>query len=105
MRTQNIPEYITKVFKLYFWNSPEQRKFGPRQTLWQKSMKHKWPTVDLFFYTSNETHLWYFEETVFGISNFWKGASRIPLDSVFPLQLRPMGKLIFLFKYFDEEIM
>lgn len=96
MRKNNVPEYVTNVIKLYFWNSPDQRKFGPNQTSWQKKMNHKWPFVDLFFYTQNETHLWYFEESLIGIPNFWKGASRIPLDSVFPLQLRPMGKFYLL---------
>lgn len=60
-------------------------------------MKHLWPFVDVFFYDKNETHLWYFEDKVYNdgsnVKNkTYRGANFIPLNSVFPLQLRPMGK-------------
>ena len=43
---------------------------------------YKWPFVDIFFYDSNATHLWYKTDKRMGMS----------LRHVFPLKLRPFGK-------------
>ncbi len=66
----NKQKIYTNVVLKVFLSDLEERKFR----------KWKWPYMDVFFYCQNETHLWY-------LRNWF-----IPLESVFPLQLRPLGK-------------
>lgn len=82
----NQIDFTNPVIKLFGLNSTSIKENIYRRMNGSPEHKaYKWPFVDVFFYSENRTHLWY--EI---LEN--RGENFIPLESVFPLQLRPMGK-------------
>ncbi len=67
-------EYPHKFIKLY---SNESTHFAAG------NHTHKWPFIDIFFYETNDTHLWYKS----------KRRAAVPLEYIFPLNLRPLGNI------------
>lgn len=68
----NVIEYPNKYIKLYLSTSKND---------YNKKYEYKWPFLDLFFYTTDGKNLKYMK----------KKRSKVTLDSIFPLSLRPMG--------------
>lgn len=72
----------THGLNTYDFPLPSIKLFSNNSTRSFKRYKYTWPFVDIFFYTTDSYYLKY----KYGYKNL------IPLEGVFPLVLRPMGK-------------